>query len=33
VAAVGRIAASAPPHLALDAVGVEFALRRYKERR
>lgn len=31
VAAVERIAASAPPHLALGAVGVEFALHRYEE--
>lgn len=31
VAAIERIAASAPPHLVLNGVGVEFALRRYEE--
>jgi hypothetical protein len=29
-AAVERLAAAAPPHLAIDAAGVEFALRRYE---
>lgn len=29
--AIDQLAASAPPHLALNGVGVEFALRRYEE--
>ncbi len=31
-AAIDRLAASAPPHLGLDAEGIDFALRRYEER-